>query len=304
MPTTRTAAARFVLEAEVTGGFEHPGIVPVYGLGNLCRRPAVLRDAVHPRRQSQRRDRFSFTISTRAASDPGERALEFRKLLGRFIDVCDAIEYAHSRGIIHRDLKPGNIMLGKFGETLVVDWGLAKPIDRPELEIDTERNRSALKPMLLSGTAATRMGSAVGTPQYMSPEQAAGRLDLIGPRSDVYSLGATLYCLLTGKAPLSDRPAIDLDRRSAAAACSKAKSRRRARSMPDVPKPLEAICLKAMAVRPEDRYRIGPAIGRRHRALAGRRTDLGPAGYANANSSPAGFAATVRWRWRPRSRWC
>ena len=128
-------------------------------------------------------------------------------------------------------------MLGNFGETLVVDWGLAKQVDRPDLEsaAGAEARSRQSKPMLLSGTAATRMGSAVGTPQYMSPEQAAGRLDLIGPRSDVYSLGATLYCLLTGKAPLSDRPALDL-RESSAARASKEKSRRRARSMREFPR--------------------------------------------------------------------
>ena len=126
--------------------------------------------------------------------------MELRKLLGRFLDVCNAMAYAHSRGVLHRDLKPGNIMLGPYGETLVVDWGLAKAVDR--LDWKTESIDGLLRPSSGSGAAATQMGSALGTPQYMSPEQAAGRLDLLGPASDVYSLGATLYYVLTGQPPI------------------------------------------------------------------------------------------------------
>ncbi len=133
----------------------------------------------------------------------GERALQLRKLLGRFIDVCDAIEYAHSLGILHRDLKPGNVMLGNYGETLVVDWGLAKVIGGPE--IPTVAGEKFLKPQALSGSAPTQIGSVFGTPQYMSPEQAAGRQDLVGPQTDIYGLGATLYCLLTGRPPLGEQ---------------------------------------------------------------------------------------------------
>src|SRR5437879_5066579 len=103
----------------------------------------------------------------------GERALELRSLLGRFVDVCNAIAYAHSRDILHRDLKPANIMLGKFGETLVVDWGLAKPIDQPEKATTSSvPGESSLLPASMSSASKSLMGAAVGTPQYMSPEQA------------------------------------------------------------------------------------------------------------------------------------
>src|SRR5439155_750340 len=131
----------------------------------------------------------------------GSRGLELRELLGRFIDVCEAIQYAHDRGVLHRDLKPGNIMLGKYGETLVVDWGLAKVAGGKEI--------TSGEPLLTptTGSAETHPGSAIGTPGFMSPEQAAGRLDQLGPASDVYSLGATLYALLTGKPPFEDRDA-------------------------------------------------------------------------------------------------
>jgi serine/threonine protein kinase len=104
--------------------------------------------------------------------------------------------------VLHRDLKPGNIMLGKYGETLLVDWGLAKTVGRPEST--SAGDERTLRPSSGSGLAATQMGSAIGTPAYMSPEQATGRLDLLGPASDVYSLGATLYALLTGQAAFPD----------------------------------------------------------------------------------------------------
>ena len=129
-------------------------------------------------------------------NDPGRRSLELRKLLRRFLDVCNAIDYAHSRGVIHRDLKPANIILGKHGETLVVDWGLAKAVGRADPSVGEQ----TIAPSS-SGSSETLPGSALGTPAYMSPEQAGGDLDRLGPRSDVYSLGATLYCLLTGKPP-------------------------------------------------------------------------------------------------------
>ena len=106
------------------------------------------------------------------------------------------IDYAHSRGVIHRDIKPANIIVGKHGETLVVDWGLAKAVGRA----DPSAGEQTLAPSS-GGSSETLPGSALGTPAYMSPEQSRGELNRLGPRSDVYSLGATLYCLLTGKPP-------------------------------------------------------------------------------------------------------
>src|SRR5437868_4471590 len=139
----------------------------------------------------------AFHADERMKSDPSRRSLELRKLLRRFLDVCNAIEYAHSRGVLHRDIKPGNIIIGRHGETLVVDWGLAKATG----QADPGSAERTLMPSSAGGSAETRAGSALGTPSYMSPEQAEGQLDRLGPRSDVYSLGATLYCLLTGRPP-------------------------------------------------------------------------------------------------------
>src|SRR5262249_2139512 len=127
-------------------------------------------------------------------------ALELRRLLRRLIDVCNAVAYAHSRGVVHRDLKPANIMLGPYGETLVVDWGLAKIID--PVNGTAEESGTAASPAA-GGSTLTRSGTVLGTPAFMSPEQAEGRYDEVGPASDVYSLGATLYTILTGQAPLA-----------------------------------------------------------------------------------------------------
>ena len=238
---------RFLLEAEVTGGLEHPGIVPVYGLGQYeDGRPYYAMRFI--RGESLKSAITQFHLADNPARDPGERALALRRLLTHFVDVCEAIAYAHSRGVLHRDLKPANVMLGKFGETLVVDWGLAKPLGRCFPQRcnasdgcssgrssirrggETGRRRDGhseclggrdagggptrrdqknhasyperpLIPPSLGRSSETIAGSRVGTPSFMSPEQAAGRIDRLGPASDVYSLGATLYNILTGKPP-------------------------------------------------------------------------------------------------------
>src|SRR5262249_28161518 len=128
---------RFLLEAEVTGRLEHPGIVPVYGLGQYADgRPFYAMRFIHGDNLKEAIRRFHEAESP--TRDPGERRLALRQLLGRFVDVCNSIAYAHSRGVLHRDLKPGNIMLGKYGETLVVDWGLAKAVGSRQQAVGSE----------------------------------------------------------------------------------------------------------------------------------------------------------------------
>jgi serine/threonine-protein kinase len=238
--------ARFLLEAEITGGLEHPGVVPVYGLGAYPDgRPYYAMRFI--RGESLKEAIGLFHVDETSRGDPGRRSLGLLKLMRRFLAVCDAIDYAHSRGILHRDLKPSNVILGKHGETLVVDWGLAKAVGRSESEVASDER--TLVPSLSSGSAETLPGSALGTPSYMSPEQSSGDLDRLGPRSDVYSLGATLYCLLTGRPPVED-----VDVGAVLRAVQKGDFSSPRRLDPAIDPALEAICLKAMALRAEDRY--------------------------------------------------
>jgi serine/threonine-protein kinase len=234
---------RFVLEAKVTGGLEHPGIVPVYGLGSSGDgRPYYAMRFIRGDSLKEAIERFHADLDLKKA--PGRRALELSKLLRRFLDVCNAIDYAHSRGVLHRDIKPANVILGRHGETLVVDWGLAKTIGRS----DPGSGERTLAPSSGSGSAETLPGSALGTPAYMSPEQAEGDLERLGPRSDVYSLGATLYCLLAAKPPLEGEVA-DVLR-----AVQRGDFLPPRQIDPSVERPLEAVCLKAMSLAPEHRY--------------------------------------------------
>jgi eukaryotic-like serine/threonine-protein kinase len=247
-----TSRARFLLEAEITGALEHPGIVPVYGLGHYPDgRPFYAMRLVRGDNLADAIRRFHRSESP--GCDPGARALEFRKLLGRFVDVCNAIAYAHSRGVLHRDLKPDNVMLGKYGETLVVDWGLAKAIGRadPSLHPDEE----PVAPSSSGSGVETLPGKALGTPAFMSPEQAAGELGRLGPQSDVYSLGATLYMVLTGRLAFEDR-----DVGAVLQKVLRGEYPPPRRVAPSVPRPLEAVCLKAMALKPGDRYATPRAL--------------------------------------------
>ncbi|MGO9469647.1 MAG: tetratricopeptide repeat protein [Isosphaeraceae bacterium] len=241
--------ARFEFEAEITGGLEHPSIVPVYGLGHTSDgRPFYAMRFIRGDSLKEAIRRFHDAEKDRRR-DPSQSALELRKLLGRFIDVCEAVAYAHSRGVLHRDLKPGNIMLGRYGETLVVDWGLAKALDKPEKPASEPILEPPLRPVSGSAVEPSLAGAAIGTPAYMSPEQAAGRLDQLGPRSDVYCLGATLYHLLTGRAPCEGEEVGVLLQKVLAGEIPRPRTLN-----PRIAPALEAICLEAMALLPENRY--------------------------------------------------
>jgi eukaryotic-like serine/threonine-protein kinase len=239
-----TSRARFLREAEITGSLEHPGIVPVYALGTYAGgRPYYAMRLI--RGDSLKEAIAAFHGDETLRHDHGASSLALRNLLRRFTDVCNAIEYAHSRGVLHRDIKPSNVVLGKHGETLVVDWGLAKATGRS----DPCAEERTIVPSLSSGSAETLPGSALGTPAYMSPEQAEGDLDRISPLSDVYSLGATLYCLLTGKPPF------DGDDLGAVLIAVQKGDFESVRTVdPRIAPALEAVCHKAIATKPQDRY--------------------------------------------------
>lgn len=250
--------ARFLLEAEVTGNLEHPGIVPVYSLGtNAEGRPYYamrfirgesLAVAIKRFHQNCRETQGSSSAFSRRSSKWG---IEFRQLVSRFLDVCNAIAYAHSRGVLHRDLKPANVMLGPYGETLVVDWGLAKVVGRQDFEsLSTEGTSPAAQvDECATMLRQTEVGTTIGTPAYMSPEQAGGQIDQLGPASDVYSLGASFYELLTGKLAFRDERISDTIAKVLAGEFASPRAVDRS-----IPQALESICLRAMAKDPAARY--------------------------------------------------
>ncbi len=247
-----TSRQRFLAEARITGRLEHPGIVPVHGMGvHGDGRPYYAMRFINGEDLATAIHRFY-------AGTKDFASLEFRWLLRRFIDVCDTISYAHSRGVIHRDLKPSNIMLGPYGETLVMDWGVARPMSGPELVGGSEGEGSSSRETIvrpLEGEPGTMIGQAVGTPAYMSPEQAVGDHRSVGPASDIYSLGATLYVLLTDRRPFEGELEDILDDVRDGRFTPPRELNRRA------PAALEAICLRAMATDPAMRYPTAQALG-------------------------------------------
>jgi tetratricopeptide (TPR) repeat protein len=233
-------AARFLEEAQVTGQLEHPGIVPVYELARRSGdgRPFYTMRFVRGRTLAEAARDYH---RKRAAGEA--EPLDLAALLNAFVGVCNAVAYAHSRGVIHRDLKPQNVVLGDFGEVIVLDWGLAKLVGRPEeaaafpsISLDADE-----------GHAATMPGQVLGTPSYMSPEQAEGAT--VNHLSDVYGLGAILYEILTGRPPFEGTETRDLLRRVVVEAPARPRD-----VVPGTPRALEAVCLKAMAKKPAGRY--------------------------------------------------
>ena len=258
--------ARFLAEAEITGKLEHPGIIPIYGLGTYADgRPFYAMRLIRGDKTGSLMDAIERFYKE---PNPSARVVEFRSLLGRFLDVCNAVSAAcpHSKGVLHRDLKPDNILLGPYGETLVVDWGLAKAAGKADPASTADGDQVQLN---LSGSelSPTLSGGAMGTPEYAPPEQMIGDLSNVGPRSDVYGLGAVLYCLMTGQAPFS-RKGIDLGKLIKKIENGEFPPPRQVR--PEADKPLEAICLKSMCRKPADHLPESVAM------LASRKTSSTP----------------------------
>ncbi|MBL8811836.1 MAG: protein kinase [Planctomycetaceae bacterium] len=268
---------RFLAEATITSQLEHPNIVPVYACGQrgdgrhyyamrLIQGRSLQSSITELHRSATSRSAGSHGINFR--SDPVAR-----ELLLRFITVCRAIGFAHSRGIIHRDLKPSNIMVGDFGETLVVDWGLARKhrTMAPGADAASDANLLSSPSLDSSGSGPisqpfdeTRSGTIIGTPGYMSPEQARGLNDQIAPESDIYSLGATLFSVLTNAVPFdhSRREVATITAPKQAAGISLRHQTSPRQLNTAVPRALDAVCRKAMEVRAADRYSSAELMAR------------------------------------------
>jgi serine/threonine protein kinase len=255
--------ARFLREARTTGRLQHPTVVDVYEVGRRT-------DGTLYYTMPFLRGR---TLAEALATCT--RVSDRLALLPHFVDVCNGIAYAHSRGVLHRDLKPANIMLGEFGESVILDWGLAKPFSGPEQEqrpapaspsapasaddpvaatdavarVAAARLGWSIERLGFSGSAETQAGASLGTPSYMSPEQAAGRLEAVDQRSDVWGLGAVLYEILTGQPPFgADTPEATV-RQVLTQAVPPVRSRQ-----PEAPPELAAVAEKALRKHPAERY--------------------------------------------------
>jgi PAS domain S-box-containing protein len=243
--------ARFQREAQITGQLDHPGVVPVYDYsttddGTRCfytmrfLRGRTLADVI---------DDFH-----RTRGDDSMVSGPFLQLLGYFVSICNTMAFAHSRGIVHRDLKGDNVIVGKFGEVIVLDWGLAKRIgaDEPDPQGMGEAHGSPVWQPSNSGEGriiATMQGERLGTPAFMAPEQARGSIDEIDERTDVYGLAAILYNILTGRPPFYGEDIV-----AVMDAVVREQPTPPSEVVPGVPLELERICLLGLAKTREQRW--------------------------------------------------
>ena len=251
---------RFIKEAQATGRLEHPNIVPVHDLGIDSEgriyftlkyvKGVALKEVIRGRRDGrQLEDGRKF----RDVWSP-------RQMIEILISVCNAIAYAHSKDILHRDIKPDNIMLGRFGEVLVMDWGLAKILSNRMAKADSKEQEAFLDLTMRASLDSnmTMEGAVAGTPAYMAPEQAAGRISELDERTDVYSLGAMLYEILSGEPPYKGNTALEVVRKVNQEPPPPLQTGMY--GFKPIPRELKAICEKAMAREPNQRYATGQEL--------------------------------------------
>lgn len=232
--TGSRSVRRFFEEAWIAGRLSHPGIVPVHDIGiDESGRPFFTMARIQGESLQ--------SLIERGVVEPDEWPRT--RLLGVVLRVCEAVAYAHSEGVVHRDLKPANVMVGSFGETFVLDWGLARVVDARR---DEARGWESIDP----APDRTLAGDVLGTPAYMAPEQARGERDTIGPRTDVYAVGAMIYHVVCGDAPYSGSSSQQVLEDVVSGPPPAMESRVADRCPPE----LVAICGKAMARDPEARY--------------------------------------------------
>ena len=227
---------RFVSEAQITAQLEHPNIVPVYDMG---RTPAG--EPYFVMRKVGGNSLAEVLRGLRHGTGTGEWGRQ--RLLSAFVQVCNAVAFAHSRGVLHRDIKPSNIMLGSYGEVLLLDWGVARLQGRTHGEIPSEVDSHTV--------GATAYGTAVGTPGYMSPEQVSGEPAAVDERTDVWSLGAVLYEILTHQPAYRGPNAFMVVAESVKGL---PQDPREVAPSHGIPPEIAAICLRALAPSPADRY--------------------------------------------------
>ena len=252
-----SAWERFHREAEITGHLEHPNVISLYqfGMDPKTAQPFYAMRFVGKRTLA---DAILEYHERRTVESLRSGCLQLHRLLGDFLRICQAIAYAHSRGVIHRDLKPENVAIDNYGQVIVLDWGLAKILDTAELSTQMLSSNS-----LSDSLTQTIQGEVIGTPLYMAPEQAAGDLDNIDERTDIYGLGAILFAILTGRAPherssISNDGNLSMDEVLARIAKNETPSPRE--YLDGVPHELEQICLKAMARRRFARFESAVAL--------------------------------------------